>query len=382
VSGLKTSWSVARVGLLAVGRGSTCREAAEEAGVNVRTLYRLLNEYGRVKLTIRKRRPDAFSDADRDSVYAGILAGESDAAIARLVGKDRSSVGREIVKNGGRERYKPHKAEERACVEASRARPRWWEQNPELWVLVQTKIRADWSPEQISNWLKLEYPNGPQWQVCHESIYQAIYVQTKPALRRELASHLRTRRAIRKPHCRAVKAAGRILGKVLISERPPEVEDRAIPGHWEGDLIIGANSQSAVATLVERTTRYGLVIKIDNKTAAHVAARIARHVENLPDLLAKSLTWDQGTEMAEHVAFTIATGIPVYFCDPKSPWQRGTNENFNGLLRQYLPKGTDLNQHTQQDLNAIANRLNTRPRKTLGYQTPALHFNQLVALNP
>jgi len=322
--------------------------------------------------------PGRLTLADREEITLGLHAGESFTVIAARLGKAVSTVSREVAANGGRDGYRAWRAHQRARQQARR--PKACKLAcPELAAQVTSWLGEWWSPQQIGRRLRIEFPGDPMMHVSHETIYQALYVQGRGELRRELARCLRTGRAKRRTRGRG-ENTGRIKDMVMISDRPAEADDRAVPGHWEGDLIIGKDCKSAVGTLVERTTRYLLLLHLPAGRDAHLVEQAMREViGTLPGELARTITWDQGKEMAYHADFTIATGIPVYFCDPHKPWQRGSNENTNGLLRQYLPKSTDLSAHSAAELARIARSLNGRPRKTLGYMTPSEKLTELLA---
>jgi IS30 family transposase len=316
---------------------------------------------------------------DREEILVGIRAGDSLTTIAQRLGRAPSTVSREVASNGDRDIYSAWAAHERAQRQCRRPKPCKLRPGP-LRDEVARRLQELWSPDEISRRLPLDFPDDPEMRVSHETIYQSLFVQGRGELRRELARCLRTGRTCRKK--RGVPdGRGRIPGMVMISERPAEVADRAVPGHWEGDLVLGTNGRSAVGTLVERTTRFVLLLHLEGgRAAVSVEEAMRTAIATLPDELRRSITWDQGAEMAGHARFTTATGIPIYFCDPHSPWQRGSNENTNGLLRQYLPKGTDLSVHSAADLAQIQRSLNDRPRKTLGYMTPSEVYAQVVAL--
>jgi transposase, IS30 family len=360
--------------------GASAEEAGGAVGCTGRSVRRLVVALGGVMVRRRSRSPKRLSLEDREEIRAGLQAGDSFAAIARRIGRCPSTVSREVHGNGGRHRYRAVAADGAAYRRAVRPKPCKLAQNPRLRVRVEELLAERWSPEQIAARLKLEFPDDPGMQVSHETIYQSLFVQARGALRKDLARCLRTGRTRRRPRGRPDRR-GELRDMVVISERPAEVDDRAVPGHWEGDLLLGAHGRSAIVTLVERQTRYLLLARIgSNKTSPAVCEAIANKVLELPNQLAKSLTWDRGREMASHAQFTVQTGLPVYFCDPHSPWQRGSNENTNGLLRQYFPKATDLSAHSQQELDRVAAQLNGRPRQTLDWATPAEKLNQLIAM--
>jgi IS30 family transposase len=353
--------------------GYSHREIIEATRVSAGSVVNVLRDVGSTLRRLERVSIDGrLSLGDRSEIYAGLAAKQSGAAIARRLEVHPSTVTREIAANGGRVGYRPLEAHRRALRAARRPQLTKLETTPRLAAYVIEQLEQLWSPEQIARRLIEEFPDDTEMRVSHETIYQSLYVQGRGALRKELARCLRTGRAVRKRRDQHNARPGKIAGMVNISERPAEVEDRAVPGHWEGDLIIGAGGRSAIGTLVERTTRFVMLLHLPNgHSAAEVNAAMAAKIAELPAALVRSITWDQGTELARHRQFSIDTGVDIYFCDPHSPWQRGSNENTNGLLRQYFPKSTDLNIHDAARLDAVADQLNGRPRKTLDWKTPA-----------
>lgn len=327
-----------------------------------------------------KRSPNTLTLAEREDISRGLVAGKSFREIARYLNRSPSTISREVNRHGGIKKYRASKADKAAWKNAKRPKPCKLFGNKALCLIIAKKMEAAWSPQQIAGWLKRKYPNNEGLNVSHETIYKTLYIQTRGALKKELQKHLRTQRVVRRSKHSTLKGKG--LGKIVdaipISERPANVEDRAVPGHWEGDLIQGSGN-SFIATLVERHSRYVMLAKVPNNKTKPVIEALIKQARELPTELYKSLTWDRGCELTNHKDFTLATAIKVYFCDPQSPWQRGSNENTNRLLRQYFPKGTNLNDHSQVKLNEVARQLNERPRKTLEYETPAERFNQCVA---
>jgi IS30 family transposase len=337
-------------------------------------------EAGGIRPRTRRRSRLALTVAEREEISRGIVAGDSIRTIARALGRAPSTVSRELRRNGGRRAYRANKADQAAWGRARRPKVCKLVSHRTLARKVAAKLRRRWAPEQIAGWLKRSYPHDERYRVSHETIYRSLFIQTRGALKKELMQYLRSQRTLRRSRYKRPKGkgVGQIADAISIRERPAQVEDRAVPGHWEGDLIFGTRN-SQIATLVERHTRYVMLAKVDSKETETVVNALIRQARRLPKELYRSLTWDRGVEMADHKRFTLATDIDVYFCDPKSPWQRGSNENTNRLLRQYFPKGTDLSVHTQAQLNAIARELNERPRRTLNFETPAERFDQCVA---
>jgi IS30 family transposase len=344
------------------------------------SVARILRQTGGIRPPKRVRSTRALSLAEREEISRGVVAGRSLRAIASSLNRAPSTVSREINRNGGRPHYRATVADKAAWDRAHRPKTCKLVQNPALARIVASKLQLEWSPRQIAGWLKRTYPDDETYQVSHETIYRTLFIQARGALKKELLQHLRRTRRMRRSRHHTQKTAdhGQIIDAVSIRERPAEAEDRAVPGHWEGDLLFGSKN-SQIATLVERHSRYVLLARVKGKDTETVINALIKQAHKLPRELYKSLTWDRGKELADHKRFTLDTDIKVYFCDPKSPWQRGSNENTNGLLRQYFPKGMDLSNVHQNRLNAVARRLNERPRETLNFETPAERFNQCVA---
>jgi len=352
--------------------GELNRSIGRQVGRSGASIRALIEASGGVRPVRRVRAVQHLSLVEREEISRGVAAGETVRSIAVGLGRSASTVSRELARNGGCDRYRAHRADRDAWRRARRPQSCKLADNSRLRQVVEDKLVLLWSPQQIAGWLKDAYSGDEEMRVSHETIYLTLFVQARGGLKRELSQHLRTRRANRRPKgARPSSGKGRIVDPVMISERPAEVADRAVPGHWEGDLVMGKR-QTAIGTLVERWSRYVMLFGLpDGKNATAVRDALETTVQKLPEHLWKSLTWDQGKEMAQHAQFTIDTGIQVYFCDPKSPWQRGSNENTNGLLRQYFPKGTDMSLLTQADLDHAAHQLNGRPRQTLGWMTPS-----------
>ncbi len=346
------------------------------------SIQRILAETGGIRPRERKRSRLALSLAEREEISRGIVAEHSIRVIATSLGRSPSTVSRELARNGGREAYRANRADAAAWERAKRPKPCKLAEHPALARIVAEKLKLQWAPRQIAGWLKRTYPDDESLQVSHETIYRTLFIQARGALKKELQQHLRRTRGMRRSrhHTQKTPDHGRITDTVSIRERPAEAEDRAVPGHWEGDLLSGSHN-SQIATLVERKTRYVLLAKVKSKDTETVINALIKQAHKLPRELYKSLTWDRGKEMADHKRFKLATDVQVYFCDPSSPWQRGSNENTNGLLRQYFPKGMDLSNVHQNRLNAVARRLNERPRETLNFYSPAEKFAECVASN-
>jgi len=361
-------------------RGESLKAIGRAFGKPSSSIYFQVSPYGGIRPAARRRSRLALTLSERETISRGIAAHRSTRSMARLLGRSPSTVSREVRRNGGYDRYRAARADEQAWVRARRPKRCKLAMVPRLRRAVARQLRLNWSPEQIAGWLKRSHPGEESYQVSHETIYRGLFVQSRGVLKKELLQHLRSKRTMRRSIHATGKgdARGHIKDMISISERPAWVEDRAVPGHWEGDLLSGPKN-SYIVTLVERHTRYVMLAKVANKDTQTVVSALIKQAKTLPTELYKSLTWDRGKELTDHRRFSLATDIDVYFCDPRSPWQRGSNENTNGLLRQYFPKGTDLSVYSQAHLNKVARQLNERPRKTLGFETPAERFNACVA---
>ena len=361
-------------------RGESLRAIGRVFGKPSSSIYFQVSPSGGIRPAPRRRSRLALTLLEREAISRGIVARQSMRSMARLLGRSPSTVSREVRRNGGYDRYRATVADEQAWIRARRPKQCKLGMSPWLRRTVARKLRLNWSPEQIAGWLMRTHPREESSTVSHETIYRSLFVQARGVLKKELLRHLRSKRTIRRSKQATQKGGdhGQIKDTISIRERPASVEDRAVPGHWEGDLLSGSKN-SHIATLVERHTRYVMLVKVANKETNTVVSALIKQAKKLPSELYKSLTWDRGKELADHRRFTLATDIDVYFCDPQSPWQRGSNENTNGLLRQYFPKGTDLSVYSQAHLNKVARQLNERPRKTLEFETPAERFNACVA---
>lgn len=366
------------------GAGESPASLARRFNKHSTSINSRIRDAGGIRPHLAERGSQHLTADEREEISRGLAAGLSYRAIARQLGRAPSTVSREVAANGGPGVYRAARADRAAVVRRRRPKVCKLAASPRLRALVTAKLVARWSPEQVAGWLKRTYPGRPELQVSHETIYRSLFIQSRGALKHDLTAHLRTRRTVRRPGNSSKgrgSGKGQLVDTVHISKRPAEAEDRAVPGHWEGDLILGQRA-TGVGVLVERSTRFVMLLQLDGLKSVQVLDVLRRQIVTLPDQLRRSITWDQGKEMAQHAQFTIDTGIQIYFCDPRSPWQRGTAENTNGLLRQYLPRKSNLAIHTQHDLDGIAAELNTRPRKTLGFMTPSEKFAEAVAATP
>jgi IS30 family transposase len=360
--------------------GQSLHEIGRAFGKGYSSIRFLVLQHGGIAPAARRRSLLALTLTEREEISRGIASGSSIREIAKHLERAASTVSREVARHGGRPQYRANEADSEAWDSALRPKPCLLAIHGRLQKIVASKLILDWSPEQISGWLKIQYPDDESMRVSHETIYRSLFIQARGVLKKELIGHLRSKRRIRRSQHSGVRgqSRGQIVNAISTRERPAEIEDRAIPGHWEGDLITGAKD-SHIATLVERHSRFTTLVKVPSKDTAVVVSALSRQVRKLPASLRRSLTWDRGLEMAKHKTFTVATNVKVYFCDPHSPWQRGTNENTNRLLRQYFPKRTNLSGFTQAELDKVALRLDKRPRKTLGFETPASRLRVSVA---
>ena len=360
-------------------RGETAAMIARHFGRTPGGVAEQIRKAGGIQPHFPHRAARHLTLSEREEISRGLAAGLSFREIARAVVRAPSTISREVAAHGGRDGYRALPADREAIRQRRRPKVCKLAATPRLRQVVQDKLKQKWSPEQIAGWLARTHPDDPEMHVSHETIYRSLYVQSRGALNAELTRHLRTQRRVRRPAAaKPEERRGKLIGTVHISERPAEADDRAVPGHWEGDLLEGSGN-TAIATLVERATRFTMLIELAGTRSEHVVAALQHHIVTLPEQLRRSVTWDQGKEMALHANFTVDTGVQIYFCDSKSPWQRGTNENTNGLLRQYFPKRTSLKPYRQADLDAVAAELNGRPRQTLDFMTPSEMFAQAVA---